>query len=132
MRKIDMGGGQGRRLARLPTPDAPDPGWPPLPTAVRLAGAAVAAAGILEQPNSPPALRRELADLLTELLTAGAGPKEWAETGNALARVGDPRPGVGLKPDGLPDITWCEVPTGPFLMGSDMRRDQQAYDEKAG
>jgi formylglycine-generating enzyme required for sulfatase activity len=108
-----------RRLARLPAPGAPDPGWPPLAAADRLAGAALAAAGILEQPDAPPALRRELADLLTELLTAGRGPQEWAATGDALARLGDPRPGGGLRPDGLPDIVWCEVAAGPFPMGSD-------------
>jgi formylglycine-generating enzyme required for sulfatase activity len=26
-----------------------------------------------------------------------------------LAMIGDPRPGVGLRPDGLPDIDWCKV-----------------------
>ncbi|MGH9607743.1 MAG: SUMF1/EgtB/PvdO family nonheme iron enzyme [Terracidiphilus sp.] len=26
-----------------------------------------------------------------------------------LAAIGDPRPGVGLRPDGLPDIDWCKV-----------------------
>jgi len=36
-----------------------------------------------------------------------------------LARLGDPRPGVGVDPEmGLPDIAWCEVPTGPFIMGT--------------
>jgi formylglycine-generating enzyme required for sulfatase activity len=44
-------------------------------------------------------------------------PLERAEVGQALARLGDPRPGVGLRPNGLPDITWCEVPAGPFVMG---------------
>jgi formylglycine-generating enzyme required for sulfatase activity len=36
-----------------------------------------------------------------------------------LAVLGDPRPGVGLRPDGLPDIAWCEVPAGSFLMGDE-------------
>jgi len=43
---------------------------------------------------------------------------ERAEAGKALARLGDPRRGVGLRDDGLPDIVWCEVPAGPFLMGT--------------
>jgi len=37
---------------------------------------------------------------------------------------------VDLRPDGLPDIVWCEVPAGPFLMGSDEAKDPQAYDEE--
>jgi formylglycine-generating enzyme required for sulfatase activity len=47
----------------------------------------------------------------------------------ALGRLGDPRPGVGLK-DGLPDIDWCDVEAGPFVMGSDEKHDRMArYDE---
>jgi formylglycine-generating enzyme required for sulfatase activity len=29
--------------------------------------------------------------------------------GERLGMIGDPRPGVGLRPDGLPDIDWCKV-----------------------
>lgn len=32
--------------------------------------------------------------------------------GKKLAEFGDPRPGVGLRPDGLPDIKWVEIPQG--------------------
>jgi hypothetical protein len=32
--------------------------------------------------------------------------------GVRLSLLGDPRPGVGLRPDGLPDIRWCKVPGG--------------------
>jgi formylglycine-generating enzyme required for sulfatase activity len=59
-----------------------------------------------------------------------------AELGNALAKLGDPRPGVGLsgvllrEESGskvqLPDIVWCEVRAGPFLLGSDKARDGAA------
>jgi formylglycine-generating enzyme required for sulfatase activity len=34
---------------------------------------------------------------------------ERAAAGVALAHLGDPRPGVGLRADGLPDIVWCKV-----------------------
>jgi hypothetical protein len=37
--------------------------------------------------------------------------------GDALNYLGDLRPGVGLTSDGLPDIVWCEVPAGEFIMG---------------
>lgn len=35
-----------------------------------------------------------------------------AEIGDRLDRIGDPRPGVGLRGDGLPDIIWRRVPGG--------------------
>lgn len=34
------------------------------------------------------------------------------QIGQKLAEFGDPRPGVGLRPDGLPDIAWIEIPPG--------------------
>jgi formylglycine-generating enzyme required for sulfatase activity len=42
---------------------------------------------------------------------------ERAAAGVNLAHLGDPRPGIGLRADVLPDIAWCEIPAGPFLMG---------------
>ena len=55
-------------------------------------------------------------------LARGAGAAETrhyrrAEIGDRLDRIGDPRPGVGLLPDGLPDIVWCEVPGGTVNAG---------------
>ncbi len=35
-----------------------------------------------------------------------------AAIGDWLARAGDPRPGVGIGEDGLPDLIWCPVPAG--------------------
>ena len=49
---------------------------------------------------------------------AGWLPPERADAGRLLGKLGDPRPGVGLRSDGLPDIAWCEVPAGEFIMGS--------------
>jgi len=46
-------------------------------------------------------------------------PLACAEWGRILAKRGDKRPGVGLRPDGLPDVAWCEVPAGKFQMGGD-------------
>jgi formylglycine-generating enzyme required for sulfatase activity len=51
-------------------------------------------------------------------------PKERAEAGETLARLGDPRRGVGLREDGFPDIVWCEVPAGPFLSRDDKEKDE--------
>ncbi len=68
---------------------------------------------------------------LVRVLEAGRLPAvERALGGRILARLGDPRPGVRVRPDGLPDIVWREVPAGPFVMGS-RRKDGMAYsDEK--
>jgi len=68
-----------------------------------------------------------LADLVRE---GRLSPVERAMASDALGRLSDPRPGVDLRPDGLPEIVWCKVPAGPFLMGSDEAKDPQAYDEE--
>ena len=59
--------------------------------------------------------------------------RERAEAGDALARLGDPRKGVGvIVRDGrsVPDIDWIPIPPGPFLMGSDRERDPDAFAEE--
>jgi len=78
---------------------------------------------------------------LVGMLEAGRLPAvERAAAGRALARLGDPRPGVGLSPlplagEGLgvggflPCILWCYVPPGPFTMGS-TDDDSMAYDDE--
>ena len=73
-----------------------------------------------------------VAGWLAAFLEAGAlSAQQRAEAGNTLAHLGDPRPGVSVDPQtGLPDILWCEVPAGPFIMGSDKKRDPQAYDDE--
>jgi formylglycine-generating enzyme required for sulfatase activity len=58
-------------------------------------------------------------------------PVTRAQAGRLLARLGDPRPGVGVRPDGLPDIAWREVPAGPFLMGSTDSDAMAKFDEKS-
>jgi formylglycine-generating enzyme required for sulfatase activity len=74
--------------------------------------------------------RKRLQDWLVAALRSADRPaKERTRAGSALALVGDPRRGVGLREDGLPDIVWCEVPAGPFLMGS-TNKDEQAWDDE--
>ena len=42
--------------------------------------------------------------------------EQRAIIGVRLALLGDPRPGVGLRADGLPDIEWCKVPGGEVTL----------------
>ncbi len=73
---------------------------------------------------------KHLRDWLVALLEAPALPVvERAVAADVLGRLGDPRPGVGLRQDGLPDIIWCEVSAGPFIMGS--KDDPDAYDDES-
>jgi formylglycine-generating enzyme required for sulfatase activity len=100
----------------------------------RLAAAELCATGLLDLTEPEPKLldtaRRRLVALLAASSLNKVPPPKRAVAADGLARLGDPRSGVGLRPDGLPDIVWCEVPAGPFLMGSDKRRDSQAYDDE--
>jgi hypothetical protein len=57
-------------------------------------------------------IRPEDERLLEELERPETSHYRRAEIGDRLDRIGDPRPGVRLRPDGLPDIVWCEVPGG--------------------
>lgn len=51
-------------------------------------------------------------------------PVERAAAGRTLSVLGDPRPGVGLRPDGLPDIVWAdEIPIGIYWIGADDEDD---------
>jgi formylglycine-generating enzyme required for sulfatase activity len=50
-------------------------------------------------------------------------PEARAAVGRALGLLGlDNRRGVGLRPDGLPDIAWVEIPAGEFLYGEQNER----------
>jgi formylglycine-generating enzyme required for sulfatase activity len=119
-------------LAHLDDPHPPH-------TSLAMAAAELAATAFLEWGGAEAtrdSLARCLADLLTDPELRGASPPLRAGAGRALAYLGDPRPGVGvIRPDGhgagegvLPDITWCEVPAGPFLLGANVGED--AWDDE--
>ncbi len=57
-------------------------------------------------------IRPESERLLRELDDIGTPHARRSFIGEHLCKIGDPRAGVGLRPDGLPDIAWCEVPGG--------------------
>lgn len=85
-----------------------------------LAGQALVESASLEQVSERNRVKVERVQAhLVRVLEAGQLPAvERAAAGRALANLGDPRPGVGLRPDGLPDIVWCEALAGSFLMGT--------------
>jgi formylglycine-generating enzyme required for sulfatase activity len=57
-------------------------------------------------------VRPEAERLLEELERPEITHYRRAEIGDRLDHIGDPRPGVGLRPDGVPDIAWCDVLPG--------------------
>jgi len=75
--------------------------------------------------------RRGVAEALVARMTGGQQPPvARAQAGDALARLGDPRPGVGVDPEtSLLDLLWCYVPPGPFVMGS-TDDDEMAWDDE--
>ena len=55
--------------------------------------------------------------LLKQLEDSSISPKQGLKFGDRLAELGDPRAGVGLNEQGLPDIDWVQIPGGDFLYG---------------
>jgi formylglycine-generating enzyme required for sulfatase activity len=88
---------------------------------VRLAGDTLVEIGLNRVRER--SLGRDLAErvrhLLADLVILGKlSSVERVAAGRALAHLGDPRSGVGVDSDtGLPDLVWCQVPAGTFLMG---------------
>jgi len=50
--------------------------------------------------------------LIEKLNDASLSHQDRLLIGQRLAEFGDPRPGIGLRLDGLPDIVWIEIPGG--------------------
>ena len=108
----------------------PETGW----RAAHLAGEALLETG-LEEVKARERYRQVLARvqgwLVAPIERGVLTPVDRVASGRTLAKLGDPRPGVGVitpSPawrergpggEGLPDILWCYVPPGPFVMGED-------------
>jgi formylglycine-generating enzyme required for sulfatase activity len=95
---------------------------------------ALAARCIAESGGPRPlgAVMQAVQERLTASATGlNAAVRERNVAGDALNHLGDDRPGVGLQPDGLPDIAWCDVPAGKFVMGNTKQTDDLAYADEA-
>jgi hypothetical protein len=81
-------------------------------------------------PQAPVWLRAGLDQVLAQLADPAQAPR-WhsrrTRLGDLLAALGDDRAGVGLRPDGLPDIAWQAVPAGPFHWQDGATRETGAY-----
>lgn len=86
---------------------------------LRLAGAEIAGAALLEMERPDDRQRLLQANRLARLLAASdlaVAPQLRALAGRTLSLLGDPRPGVGLDSDGLPDIAWCSIESDAGFM----------------
>jgi len=61
-------------------------------------------------------IRPESERLLEEIDHAATTHQQRVKMGDRLAEIGDARPGVGLREDGLPDIAWCQVQGGKIIL----------------
>jgi hypothetical protein len=66
-------------------------------------------------PAEVPETRRRCIEIIFD---SDKSPAERAEAGRILGHIGDPRPGVGVRSDGLPQIEWHEVAGGEFVYQS--------------
>ncbi|MEA3209961.1 MAG: hypothetical protein QOE70_3018 [Chthoniobacter sp.] len=87
-----------------------------------------AAEAIAELSYTPTPLEREflgpidVPDMLSKIERAETTHEERATIGLRLAQFGDPRPGVGLRADRLPDIVWCPVERGHVVLAGEAGR----------
>ena len=61
-------------------------------------------------------IRPEAERLLEEIDSPATLHQRRAIIGDRLADIGDPRPGVGLNADGLPEFVWLPVPGGKITL----------------
>jgi formylglycine-generating enzyme required for sulfatase activity len=93
------------------------------------------------------ALERQVVNRLVALLQSPTALAEdssaRAAAGRVLANLGDPRPGVGLNAEGVPDLLWAQIPgtasvqaSGQFpnftglRLGSGAKSDAEASDDE--
>ena len=100
-----------------------------LPVNPLLAARCIATSG---GPPPPAATQTQVQQTLAKLATGRRAPlAQRIAAGAALNHLGDPRPGVGLTAAGLPELVWCAVPAGEFIMGNTKATDELAYGDES-
>lgn len=66
-------------------------------------------------------LKPEIRHLLSLMENPHTPVEDRVAAAEQLALLGDPRPGVGLRTDGLPDFKWVKIPAGEFIFHYDKR-----------
>jgi formylglycine-generating enzyme required for sulfatase activity len=77
---------------------------------------------VVLSPEEQEFVRLESARLLDKIKDRHISHQERVKIGDRLAEIGDPRPGVGLNDDQLPDMIdgyWCKVPEGTVTLEED-------------
>lgn len=92
--------------------------------------------GVIEIEVPAEELQRQTAsshldELLAELASPKTPPERRLEIGDELDSMegGDPRFGVGLSEDSLPEIDWVKIPAGEFLYGEGSDEDKRYLEE---
>jgi hypothetical protein len=70
----------------------------------------------------------EFQNLLDQIENSETAPERRLDIGDELASLSDPRPGVGLDEQGLPDIDWVEIPGGEFIYGENESQQRLTLD----
>ena len=78
-----------------------------------------------DSPDGGAVYLQRLIPRLVELFASDLSPSERAEAGIALAKLGDPR----TEALSAAELALCDIPAGPFLMGS-MDQDEMLWDDE--
>lgn len=71
----------------------------------------------------------EQKQLLDRIDDPNTEPPERLKIGLRLAEIGDPRPGVGLDKNGLPEMDWVKIPAGEFIYGEGNKQQKIRLNE---
>ena len=82
------------------------------------------------RPSLERRIRERLAQLLETPQALATAPQDRAAAGRALAVLSDPRPGVGVTADGLPELLWVSIPgTDNLRLGDGLKPDPEFQEE---